>query len=678
MRPFDLNKKNFLYFSAGLIILAGVLAYANSLHAPFIFDDLSFMENNPAIYGLKNFHSIRGFHNARPVGTYTFALNYYFHGLNVFGYHLVNLVIHLLSALTVWWLMLLIFATPRLKNEKLDEYKEWIALFSALIFVAHPVQTQAVTYITQRYSSLSALFYLAALALYIRGRLLPGKDAVACLAGAGAPAVLGMLTKEHVVTLPFSMLLAEVLFFKEPRHTKEKKIWAGMAILLVFAAALIIPAAYSFNVGAVLGQKFVSESHASDIITSGNYFLTQLRVVVTYIRLLFLPINQNLDYDYPLSHSLWEGPTLLSAGFLLLLLGAAVKMLRRQPLVAWGIFMFFITLSVESSIVPIPHVIFEHRLYLPFFGFACLLPVIFYTMMQNKQHAAWALSGIVLLLACLTYQRNAVWNDEILFWQDTIKKSPAKARPYDNLAAVYISRGDYAQALANLQKAHERDPYNAATYNNFGLVYLQQGDFARAAGYFKRAVTIVPGYGRAWNNLGNVSLKQNDLPKAQLAFQKATEVSPELLEPRLNLAGINEREGHTAEALRRYTEIQEIFPHDGNSLYAVLRLSLSEGKTAAAVAAAEKMLARVKDPVILTSAGSFLAQGHFHKPAIKLYQKAVRLAPRYVPAYVELGKLLGNLDRFDAAIAVWQKALTIEPHHQELKDLMQAAEGLKQ
>src|SRR3989338_4543513 len=97
--------------------------------------------------------------------------------------------------------MLLIFATPRLKNEKLDEYKEWIALFSALIFVAHPVQTQAVTYITQRYSSLSALFYLAALALYIRGRLLPGKDAVACLAGAGAAAVLGMLTKEHVVTL---------------------------------------------------------------------------------------------------------------------------------------------------------------------------------------------------------------------------------------------------------------------------------------------------------------------------------------------------------------------------------------------------------------------------------------------------------------------------------------------
>ena len=283
MQPINLDKSKFPYFSIGLILFIGIAAYSNSLHAPLLFDDLSYLENNPAIYDLKNFSSIRAFHNSRPVGTLTFALNYHFHGLDVFGYHALNLTVHLLSSILLWWLMLLTFAAPRLRNEEISKYKGWIALFSALIFTAHPVQTQAVTYITQRYSSLSAMFYLAALALYMRGRIGQRKEGALCWAGAVISAILGMFTKEHVITLPFLIVVAQWLFLSEPRGLEQKSRWPGIGIVLFFALALIVPAIYSFNIQGILGQRFISESHGQEIVTSGNYFLTQLRVLTTYI-----------------------------------------------------------------------------------------------------------------------------------------------------------------------------------------------------------------------------------------------------------------------------------------------------------------------------------------------------------------------------------------------------------
>ena len=301
----------------------------------------------------------------------TFALNYHFHGLDVFGYHALNLTVHLLSSILLWWLMLLTFAAPRLRNEEISKYKGWIALFSALIFTAHPVQTQAVTYITQRYSSLSAMFYLAALALYMRGRIGQRKEGALCWAGAVISAILGMFTKEHVITLPFLIVVAQWLFLSEPRGLEQKSRWPGIGIVLFFALALIVPAIYSFNIQGILGQRFISESHGQEIVTSGNYFLTQLRVLTTYISLLFLPIKQNFDYDYPLSQSLWEGPTFL------VLFSPGAHMAGGQngtpPAIDGMGILVFITLSVESSIIPIANVIFEHRLYLPLAGFACLL-----------------------------------------------------------------------------------------------------------------------------------------------------------------------------------------------------------------------------------------------------------------------------------------------------------------
>src|SRR3989338_8645359 len=140
-----------------LICLAGFLTYANSLSGIFVFDDHSFIENNPAIYQLSNFKAIAQFHPSRPFGTYTFAMDYSLWGLNPFGYHLTNLLIHLMTSVLVWWFVTML--TPGVR---------WVALAAALIFAVHPIHTEAVNYITQRYTSLAGFFYLAAVCCYVR------------------------------------------------------------------------------------------------------------------------------------------------------------------------------------------------------------------------------------------------------------------------------------------------------------------------------------------------------------------------------------------------------------------------------------------------------------------------------------------------------------------------------
>ena len=162
-----MTKRN-VVLSIVLICCAGILAYANSLNGIFVFDDHSFIENNPAIYNFFNFKDIVAFHPARPFGTYTFAADYLLWGLRPFGYHVTNLAIHLASSVMVWWLLRMVLSTPGVDN---CPHRRWVALTAALIFAVHPLHTEAVNYITQRYTSLAGFFYLAAVCCYVRARL---------------------------------------------------------------------------------------------------------------------------------------------------------------------------------------------------------------------------------------------------------------------------------------------------------------------------------------------------------------------------------------------------------------------------------------------------------------------------------------------------------------------------
>ena len=485
-----------ILISIVLICLVGVIAYSNSFDCSFHFDDIPVIQDNSAIRSLSHIQAWWGFIPSRPLGTLSFALNYHFNQLAVWGYHLVNLAIHLVNALLVWWLVMLTMTTPVMRIQPLSRHKETMAFFAALLFVSHPLATQSVTYIVQRYASLATLFYLLSLALYIKGRLGEDKNTRVSFFYAGSLlcAVLGILTKEVVFTLPFALILYEYSFIRTDTwkiELKDKNIQLPIAMLVIFLVFFFV----NFSLQIFNTVPPLPDQGYDYPITGREYLLTQFRVILTYIRLFIVPVNQNLDYDYPLSHSLFEWQTLLGLISLTGILVLGILLFRKYRLLSFGIIWFFLTLSVESSIIPISqNVIFEHRTYLPGLGFFLVLTgIVFYFLQDRSKRVGWAiLLLIVLTNTILTYERNKVWANEYTLWADCLKKSPDKPRPLSNYGAALADSGQASEALTYYDKAIKLNPHYYRAYYNRGAAYDALGNYKQAITDFDRAIEINP------------------------------------------------------------------------------------------------------------------------------------------------------------------------------------------
>jgi len=385
----------YIIVSLLVIIILGTIIYSNTFDASWHFDDHTAILENYSIRNLEETALRIG--ASRWIGFTSFALNYHFGKLDVFGYHLVNIVIHLICAILVYSLVLLTLKTPYLKDSSISRYTASLSLASALIFVAHPIQTQAVTYIVQRFTSLATLFYLLSLVLFIKARLQNLRGAkfspshLGFYLGSLLAAFLAMKTKEITITLPAIILLYEFCFFSPSLRALARKLPYLTLLLLTF---FIIPfSRYGVGLFGISGGTFIGIAEVGDVIgdatqettaiSRADYLLTQFNVITTYIRLLFFPVNQNLDYDYPVSRTLFEFPTFLSFLFLASVVAFGRWMFKKSRLISFGIFWFFITLSVESSIIPIRDVIFEHRVYLPSVGFVIFLTAAVHQMMEQ-------------------------------------------------------------------------------------------------------------------------------------------------------------------------------------------------------------------------------------------------------------------------------------------------------
>jgi hypothetical protein len=338
-----LNTKRGLLLNIVVIVLVGLLSYWNTFDASFHFDDFHNIVDNRIVKDLKYFldtskakdlymyDSLRN----RYVGYLSFALNYRISGLGVSGYHKANLAVHVLNALLLYLFVILTFRTPHLAGSPLAAHSRTVALFSSLLFVSHPLQTQAVTYIVQRFVSLATFFYLASLILYVGWRLqiihtqnpeskinvgnnksrnfdisslifnykfLLYGSSVLC-------ALLAMKTKEIAFTLPIAGALYEFSFFKGSLNRR------ALYLIPLLLTMLVVPLSV-MDVDRPLSE-IMSDVPRTQDISGHDYLLTELRVVVSYLRLIVFPLGQNLDYDYPVFHSFFEPQVLLSFLFLL-------------------------------------------------------------------------------------------------------------------------------------------------------------------------------------------------------------------------------------------------------------------------------------------------------------------------------------------------------------------------
>ena len=509
--------------SIGIIFCLGFLVYSNTFHSSFHFDDLPSIVANPAIRDIHHLQSIWSFLPRRFLLYLSLALNYHLGGLDVFGYHLFNLAVHLISAVLVCWLVRLTFLCPAMKEEKISRHANTISLFAGLIFAAHPIQTQAVTYIIQRAASMATMFYLASLCFYVKSRLAregvfasPKGEAI-YYTGSLVLAIAAMFTKETAITLPLMILLYEFFFFKID--------WRRVAPFL-FTLFIIPLTMLLTETGAARLHQLSSEPG----ISPAHYLFTQFRVMITYVRLVFLPFAQNIDYDYPVYKDLFEWPVLAGLLFLSAVLYGAKRLFLKYRLVSFGIIWFFLTLLPESSFLPIKDVIYEHRLYLPMAGFSMFFVGALYYFFAQDGRGRKAAAVLTIIIACcsvMAYQRNKVWKDEFTLWEDTIQKSPHKTRPYINLAFAYDKQGDLPRVLSNYNKAIEIDPKYPDAYYNRGLVYYRQGQMPQALADFNKVIELSPDFADAHNNRGLVYYYQGSFSKAIDEYDKAIALKPD-------------------------------------------------------------------------------------------------------------------------------------------------------
>lgn len=529
-----------------------MVVYANTLQVPFLFDGLTCIVENPlihnfgALFDLESYRKfglpedIRNNMVTRFVAYVTFAFNYRLHGVAPPGYHLVNIAIHLLNALLVYELFRLTFERCASTSTN-GQRGEFFALVAALIFVVHPVQTNAVTYIVQRFSLLATFFYLLALIAYIRAATEKSRSSrrnyyiVALVA-----TILAMYTKEISFTLPIMIALYDLAFLDGERRTRLKRLAPILATLVLIPATVMTLSALSAITGGSVGNALNLANLSATPISRWDYFITQWQVIVTYLRLLLWPVGLNFDYDYPVATSLFSGKVLLS-GLLLLslsLTGLYLLFCRRfrksvessWRLAGFGLVWFFLTLVMESSIIRLDDIILEYRLYLPAIGFIGSVVALGdwgRDRLFPSWSQAWRRSATIMICAALvgslgiaTILRNNIWRDPYLFWQDASAKSPNKSRPLGNLANAYCEQGRFNEARPLFVKAKALDPKSWIPPYQLGQIYLVLNQPDQAIDELTQAARINAAQYPIWNALGYAYLQQGMLQEAANAYQQ--------------------------------------------------------------------------------------------------------------------------------------------------------------
>lgn len=629
----------------------GFLIYSNTLLSPFIFDDHWYIKSNLKIRHLENFLDFSG---TRYVTFLSFAINYAVGKYNVFDYHLVNLLIHISDAVLVYLLALLTFKTPLIRRacEISGKKPDWssIAFITSLLFISHPLETEAVTYISQRFTSLASLFYLTSLTLYIKSRFVlednhgkRPKGWYLCYFGSLLSACAAMKTKEISFTLPFVIMFYEFLFFHEPKTVGKKLVYLTPLLLTL----LIIPFSLFTPAGGDNVTSLLRSSQLKDLTTLSrhDYLITEFRVIVTYLRLLVFPAGQSLNHYFPRFKSFFEPEVLLSFVFLSSIFLSSVFLFvrsfkRKDPygiIISFGILWFFTTISIESSVIPILHVIFEHRVYLPstgiFLSFATLLFLVRDAYPERSKVKPLILTTIILIVAVnsfLTFERNALWKNEIAFWQDTIRNDPENEVSYNSLGEALTRAGKYDEAVKYIKIALKLNPTFTSAYNNSGTALTESGKLDEAVKAYKEAVRLAPDNSTYLCNLGTALAKANKYDEASEYFNAAIKLGDADEVAFYNLGYIMAQKGNFDKALEYLKRAVIADPDNAEAYYGMGYVSYNLGR--------------------FTEAAGYL-------------ETALKLNPLYEGAAYMAGLCSLKLGKTDYATEYFKKTLSINPEH---------------
>lgn len=694
------------FWSIALLAVVGCLVYANTLNVPFHFDDENNIQN-PAlrVEKLEKEEILKALTNstlvARPVSNFSFALNYYIGEYRVQGYHLVNILIHVCAGIFLFLLLraTLLLAPNREKYPKAST----IALMTALIWVVHPLGTQSVTYIVQRMNSMAAMFFVLALLLYVKGRhrqmamerrqsaLPPWGWFLACTVAG----LLAVGSKEIAATLPFFIFLYEWYFFQDLRWTWLR----GKIFWLAGVLTAILGLAFAYTNWMLLDK--ILNSCSNRDFTILERVLTQFRVIIHYLTLIFYPNPERLalDYDYPVSTSLLSPPTTLySLLGLFALLVLAALLARRERLLSFCLLWFFGNLVIESSVICL-EIIFEHRTYLPSMFLVLFVVALAFRAGRNHVLVIVPLTLVTILFAWWTWERNKVWQSSEALWGDSIRKHPAKARSYTNLGSDLVKLQKFEEAEASFRRALAVDPgshiahYNLANLlvwknktedaeDNYqkalqlkpnsvlprvglGILLRKRGDYQAAAVQFREALRIAPMNTEANKNLGDVLLRLGNPGEALPHLHNALDKAPKDIEILLDIGETLTLIGRIDEAVQTYRNILEQNRNEGQAHYHLGLLLKQKGLEQEALPHYREAVRLLRYPAEMKYdyANLLFRTGHLSE-ADQIYRDFLSIGPTVSMALNNRGLVLINQGRLREAAGQFEMALRVAPANQ--------------
>lgn len=541
-----------------LTIIIGSLLYSNSLTGGFAFDDWAFIRYEPAVL---SFEPLKGIGGPRYIAYLTFSLNHLIGGFDPFGYHLVNVGIHILNTTILLYLVRSVTGTDLLNGIKSrgvlpEEYKSAINITVPLLFLIHPIQVHAVAYITQRFTSLATLFYLLSILFYLKFRKRYERGETGWVAPyllTLVATIVAMKTKEIAFTIPFIILILEFSLFdsSEGKRRPHKHLIPLLLTLLIiplsiFSGSDSLPANPSTPVGSDEAMRIAKLKDISDT-SSFIYLITECGVILTYLRFLLLPANLHGIYDVPLAASIFEGKIVFAViavlSALILTIFHFIKAVKDgdRPLAilfTTGLLWFFVTISVESSIIPIRATIQEHRLYLPSIGFFLAISVALiktYEVIRSniapgirlKIFAAAVLITVAPPLMYTTNKRSGLWGDTVALYTMQTRHVPRMERPWNNLGTAYLQRGNPQKAIASYREAVALAPDNIIYKNNLALAYYEDGQKDEAIKIYEEILSLDNEKTSVLFNLAALYIEKREFKRSGELLERLLLITPD-------------------------------------------------------------------------------------------------------------------------------------------------------
>jgi protein O-mannosyl-transferase len=658
------HKTGFLVYYL-LVAAAAFAVYINSLSNEFVFDDESVVLGDPTITNLSNipkyFTAQEGFHKVigryyRPVISASYAIDNAIGGLKPFGFHLTNVIIHVINSLLVLKLLLLMFGA---ESGKFAKSRLMAALIGALIFAVNPIHTEAVTWVSGRTDSFSFTFFTASFIYYLK---YAQKHNVLSLTIVFLFYVLSLLAKEMAITLPVVIILYDIAANKGINKEFIKKrlslysILAVLSLLYLFIRWLILKD--------VPQRETYFYFYGKDALTT---FLTMLQTLPLYFRLLIVPVGLLYHYSgyLPYLNSIASFGVLFATAFLLVMAFLSVYLFKKTPLISFSIIIFFVTLLPVMNIVPTMNFMAERFLYIPSLALSVVTAVLIVRFYNEKTKQILILISIAVLAvySYMTYQRNFDWeNNDTLFLS-------ADGRPgtitYVNIGNIYANKQEYDKAEVLYRKAIDLRNETLLANTNLGKIFLVRGNFDSAYYYMYKSYKLDTLSPEPMHALAQLYTNNNMLPEAIEWLEKIQKITPnymnsaqllEQLKQKMLTGGSEERSPD--ESIKVAKLEQDSYKNYQQKNYA-------------------KAIEELKELIVLNSQGrggyynnigiSYLEQDSLEN-AKGYFEKAIEIDKNFSTAYNNLGTVYDKLGNKEKARENFIKALEADTNNQNAKD----------